>query len=132
MSYTVKSPILGFENTNEVEIVAIDDLFVTMRDKENEGISFTLINPYSLREYSFDVPIAIQTLLEIKEESKVRVYNVVVIQKPLEDSLVNFLAPIVINEDNKKVAQIVLDPRENPNFGMAEPIKEFIKEESTN
>ena len=128
MSYSVKSHILGFESTNEVEIVEIDELFATMKDLNNEAISFTLVNPYLLREYSFDVPKAIEALLDIKEDSKVRVYNIVVVQKPLEESLVNFLAPIVINEDNKTVAQVVLDPKRYPDFEIAEPIKNFIKE----
>jgi flagellar assembly factor FliW len=127
MSYTVKSHILGFENTNKVDLVEIDDLFVTMKDAENDAISFTLINPYPLREYSFDLPIAMQTLLGITDKSKVRIYNIVVIQKPLEESLINFLAPIVINEDNKTLAQVVLDPKAYPEFEMAAPIKSFIQ-----
>ncbi len=127
MSYEVKSHILGFDEMRNVDIIEIDELFATMKDLDNEGISFTLINPYPLREYSFDVPIAIQTLLDINENSNVKVYNIVVIQKPLEDSLVNFLAPIIINEDNKTLAQVVLDPKQNPNYGMAEPIKNFIE-----
>ena len=127
MSYEVKSHILGFDDTKTVDIIEIDELFATMKDRDNEGISFTLVNPYPLREYSFDVPIAIQTLLDINENSNVKVYNIVVIQKPLEESLVNFLAPIIINEDNKTLAQVVLDPKQNPDYGMAEPIKSFIK-----
>ena len=129
MSYTVKSHILGFEETNEIEIIDIDELFSTMKDKNNENISFTLVNPYALREYSFDLPMATKVLLNINENSKVRVFNIVVIQKPLEESFINFLAPIVINEDNKTLAQVVLDPKANPDFGMAEPIKNFIKED---
>ena len=128
MSYEVKGHILGFEETNRVEIVEIDELFATMKDIDNEAITFTLVNPYLLREYSFDVPVATQALLELTDDSNVRVYNIVVIQKPLEESRVNFLAPIIINEDNKTVAQVVLDPKNNPDFGIATPIKEFIKE----
>ena len=130
MSYEVKSHILGFENTKKVDIIEIDELFATMKDSENEGISFTLINPYPLRKYSFDVPIAIQTLLDLHEDSKVKVYNIVVIQKPLEESKVNFLAPVIVNEDNKTIAQVVLDPRLYPDFGMARAIKEFIPKEA--
>ena len=128
MSYEVKGHILGFDDTRNVEIVQIDELFATMKDVDNDAIAFTLVNPYPLREYSFDVPAATQALLELKEDSNVRVYNIVVIQKPLEESRVNFLAPIIINEDNKTVAQVVLDPRSYPDFGIATPIKEFIKE----
>ncbi len=128
MSYEVKGPILGFEDTKKVDIVQIDELFATMKDVDNEAISFTLVNPYPLREYSFDIPAAVRALLDLKEDSNVRVYNIVVIQKPLEESRINFLAPIIINEDNQTVAQVVLDPKENPDFGIATPIKEFIKE----
>ncbi|MCK9491547.1 MAG: flagellar assembly protein FliW [Sulfurimonas sp.] len=124
--YEVKGNILGFEKTMNVEIVQIDNLFSTIRDLDNEGISFTVVNPYELREYSFDVKSNIKVLLDIKENSNLSAYNIVVIQKPLENSTVNFLAPIVINNDNMTIAQAVLDPKRHPDFGMAESIKAFM------
>jgi len=125
MSYEVKGTILGFETTTNLEINAIDNLFLTMKDTKNENISFTLANPYQLREYSFDLPIDIKILLDIDENSSIDVYNIVVIQNPLENSTVNFLAPIVVNNDNNKIAQAVLDGKVYPDFGMAESIKSF-------
>jgi len=127
MNYEVKGTILGFETTTNVEINAIDNLFLTMKDTKNENISFTLANPYQLREYSFDLPIDIKILLDIDENSSIDVYNIVVIQNPLENSTVNFLAPIVVNNDNNKIAQAVLDGKIHPDFGMAESIKSFKK-----
>lgn len=124
--YEVKGSILGFEKTMNVEIVQIDNLFSTIRDLDNENISFTVVNPYELREYSFDIQSNIKVLLDIKEKSNLSAYNIVVIQKPLENSTVNFLAPIVINNDNKTIAQAVLDPKRHPDFGMAEKIKSFM------
>ncbi|MDA3909380.1 MAG: flagellar assembly protein FliW [Sulfurimonas sp.] len=123
--YDVKGSILGFEDTLKVNISEIDELFSTIKDADNEDISFTIANPYALREYSFDIPSDIQKLLEINDKSNVSAYNIVVIQKPLEKSTVNFLAPIVINNDNNKIAQAVLDPVRHPEFGMAESIKSF-------
>ncbi len=125
MSYEVKGNILGFEETTNVEINEMDDLFSTMRDSNNENISFIVVNPYSLREYSFDLPTDIKVVLEIDENSNFSVYNIVVIQKPLEDSTINFLAPIVINNDNNKIAQAVLNSKRHPDFGMAEKIQSF-------
>ena len=125
MSYEIKGNILGFEDTLNVEIHEVDELFSTMQDKDNENISFTIANPYTLREYSFDLPINIKVLLDINENSNVSVYNIVVVQKPLEDSTVNFLAPIIVNNDNKKIGQAVLDPKKHPDFGMSEKIKSF-------
>jgi len=125
MAYEVSGMILGFENTMNVEIKEIDDLFYTMTDLENKNISFTLVNPYLLREYSFDIPIDVKILLDINENSSVSVYNIMVIQKPLEKSTINFLAPIIVNHDNNKLAQTVLDPKKHSQYGMAETIESF-------
>ncbi len=126
MQYTIKSPILGFEDMNQVRLDKVDEMFVTLRDIQNESISLTLVNPYSLREYSFDLPRSIKALLDIDENSKISVYNVVVIQDPLDESCVNFLAPLIFNEDNQTAAQIVLEKKSHPDFGMAESIKSLL------
>ena len=128
MSYDVRGELLGFPDTREVTIVEVDELFSTLKDTKNENISFTIVNPYALREYSFDIPTDIKVLLEINEKSAISVYNILIIQKPLEKSTINFLAPILINHDNNKLAQVVLEPRQNPDFGMAESIESFRKE----
>ncbi len=127
MQYEVKSQIMGFENMMRVDFEKIDEMFATIRDSENEEISFSLLNPYALREYSFDIPLSIKVLLEINENTKLVVYNVVVIQDPLDSSCVNFLAPLVFNEDNNTVAQVVLTATDCPDYGMAESIKSFRK-----
>ena len=125
MSYDIRAEILGFSDTSTVEITAIDELFFTMKDTQDEKVSFTLVNPYLLREYSFNIPSDIKILLDIKETSSLSVYNILVIQKPLEKSVINFLAPIIINNDNNKLAQVILEPSKNPDFGMAETIESF-------
>jgi flagellar assembly factor FliW len=125
MNYEVKGEILGFSETKKVALKEIDELFYTLVDEENEHISFTLVNPYLLREYSFDVPVETQELLSITPESKISVYNILIIQKPLEKSVINFLAPIVINHDNNTLTQVILDPVRHPDYGMAEPIETF-------
>jgi len=124
MQYQVKSTILGFENIGCVELHEIDELFSTLRSCDG-NISFTLVNPYIVREYSFDLPTAIRVLLEINEDSKVVVYNIAVIQDPLDESCINFLAPLIFNQDNATMAQAVLDVKNHPGFGLAEPIKNF-------
>jgi len=127
MSYDVRGELLGFPDTLKLDIVEIDTLFSTMKDIQNKNISFTIVNPYALREYSFDIPSDIKVLLQINEKSSINVYNILIIQKPLEKSTINFLAPIIINNDNNKLAQVILDPRKHPDFGMAESIESFKK-----
>ncbi|WP_297433403.1 flagellar assembly protein FliW [Sulfurimonas sp.] len=128
MGYKVVSEILGFKDMQEIVIEPIDDFFSKMSDANNKNISFILVNPHLLREYSFNLPQDIKTLLKIDNDTSITVYNILLIQKPLEKSTINFLAPIVINNDNKTVAQVVLEPKQNPDFGMAERIESFKQE----
>jgi flagellar assembly factor FliW len=130
MSYKVHGEILGFPNTKEIKIDEIDEFFLRMTDIKNDNISFILVNPYLLRKYSFDVPTDIKNDMQIMDESKLSVHNILVIQHPLEKSTVNFLAPIIINHDNNTLTQIILDPKQNPDFGMAERIETFTSKEA--
>jgi len=125
MSYKVKGEILGFQDTKEVTINEIDPLFSTILDINNENISFTLVNPFLLRDYTIEIPLDAKELLEIDDNSNIAVYNILIIQKPLEKSVINFLAPIVINTDKKLLAQVILDPKKHPDYGMAETIESF-------
>ncbi|MBA1433282.1 MAG: flagellar assembly protein FliW [Epsilonproteobacteria bacterium] len=125
MSYKVKGEILGFQDTKEVAINEIDPLFSTMLDVDNENISFTLVNPFLLQDYTIDIPLDAKELLEIDDNSNIAVYNILIIQKPLEKSTINFLAPLVINMDKKLLAQIILEPKKHPDCGMAETIESF-------
>jgi len=128
MHYEVVSEILGFKETTDVKIEEIDNFFSKMVDAKNENISFILVKPYMLREYEFEIPQDVKQTLQIDDNSKLSVYNILLIQKPLEKSTINFLAPIVINEENKTLAQVVLEPKQHPDFGMAERIESFKQE----
>ena len=125
MSYDVQGELLGFPDTHKVTVIEIDSLFSTLKDVENGNITFTVVNPYALREYSFEIPMDTKILLEIDDKSTLSVYNILIIQKPLENSYINFLAPIIINHDNNKLTQVILEPKKHPDFGMTETIASF-------
>ena len=57
MNLNVVSPILGFDSLKEVGFSKIDDFFYSL---ENEGISFTLINPLKVREYDIEIAESIK------------------------------------------------------------------------
>jgi flagellar assembly factor FliW len=127
MTYQVKTEILGFEDIKSVEFSEIDELFATIKNSDNGSISFSLVNPYLLREYSFDLSKSAKVLLEIDESSNVLIYNIMVVQNPLDESKVNFLAPLIFNKDKGLMGQVVLRASENPDFGLAESIGSFKK-----
>ena len=124
MEFEICSPILGFENVKHVTLEKIDDIFMKLHAAEDARISFTLINPFVLREYDFELTAHSQELLDGNQNSNLLVLNIVLIQTPIEDSLVNFIAPMIFNTDTKKAIQIVLP--ENSKYALAEKISSFL------
>lgn len=128
MIFSVKSPILGFEHIKTMELVELDKFFVKLQSKD-DSTSFTMINPFALRNYDFEIPTYYQELMDIKDSSELRVYNILVVAIPLEKSSVNFLAPIVCNMDNMTLSQVVLDADTYPEYSQVEVIEKFLQKQ---
>lgn len=126
MVFEVKSPILGFEHIKTMELIELDKFFVKLQSKDDET-SFTMINPYALRNYEFEIPTYYQELMDINDNSELRVYNIMIVSIPIETSTVNFMAPIVCNMTNMTLSQIVLDVYNYPDYKQAEKISDFIQ-----
>lgn len=127
MQFELKLPLLGFESIKQMELKKIDDIFMRL-ESVGEGPSFTLINPYVLREYAFDIPASLQALMGIDENSNLLIYAIVILTTPIENSNINFAAPVIFNTDNGQMAQIIID--NSSEFSIAEPIKNYLKDPS--
>lgn len=125
MIFTVKAPIPGFETIKEAEIEKIDEFFVKFISK-SDTTTFTLINPFMLRSYDFEVPAYFKDLLGINETTNILILNIMIIATPIETSTINFIAPLVFNVDNGSVAQVVLDANVYPAFGLMESISQYL------
>jgi len=130
MIFSVKAPILGFEPIKEVELEKIDEFFVKFISK-SDSTTFTLINPFMLRPYEFEIPEYFRTLLDVNEKSNILILNIMIIATPIETSTVNFIAPLVFNVDNQSLAQVVLDASKHPDFGLMESISNFLNKEKS-
>lgn len=130
MVFDVKSPILGFEDVSKMKLEKIDDIFMRLSNTEAIAPVFVLINPFVLREYDFEVPTAIKLLLDLDTSKNILVANIMVMQNPIQNSTINFLAPVVFNFDNHTMAQVVLDSFKHPQYGLAEPISKWYKEDT--
>ncbi len=123
MKIKIVAPIFGFEKIDEVLFENIDDFFAKI---ESENISFTLIDPSKLREYSFEIPDFYKEILKIRTMEDIKVYNIVIISSDIKKSTINFAAPIVINKKENLLAQIALDESSHKEFGVAESIVDYL------
>ncbi len=56
MIFDVKVPILGFETIHKMRLQKIDEIFLRLNSAEEYSVvSFTLVNPFALRKYEFEV-----------------------------------------------------------------------------
>ena len=92
----------------------------------NDGISFTLANPFSLRDYDFDISDSAKSLLKIGDGKELSVLNIIVIQSPIDNSVINFLAPIIVNKKDNIVGQVILDSKKYPQYDISEKISKYI------
>jgi len=125
MKFKVVLPILGFEDVKEFELEEVNENFYTLKDKE-KNVTFTLVNPFFLREYDFEISDNKQKKLELDENSKFLILNIMVVENPFIESTINFAAPLIFNLDKKIMGQVVL---ENSNYSLMEKLKNFIKVE---
>ncbi|MCK9257990.1 MAG: flagellar assembly protein FliW [Sulfurospirillaceae bacterium] len=126
MIFNVASAIPGFSHVKTVELKKIDDFFMQLKSGEDET-SFTLINPYLLREYPFEIPSFYKEILQIDKESAILILNIMIVAKPIEHSTINFIAPVIFNTDSKTMAQVLLDQEKYPDYGIMEGIKDYLK-----
>lgn len=125
---SVRCPILGFEETKNMEFIRVDDIFVKLKSLDGREFTFVLIDPQLIRPgYDFDIPDYYRELLGLNKDSNRQAFVIMAIHKDIHDSTLNFLAPIVINWDNKCLAQVILDSAAYPEFLQMDKISNYMK-----
>lgn len=125
MKFDISVPLLGFEDLKQVELQKIDDIFMKMQSTTDKHISFTLINPFILRDYDFEVSQSVQDSIGASQDSNLLILNIVLTQTPIEDSIVNFISPLIFNTDTNQATQMIL--QDSKEYGVAEKISSFLK-----
>jgi len=123
MDIKIVSPIFGFEEIKEAELERVDDYFYTLKAAE---VSFTLLNPKRVREYQIKIAPSYEKLLDIDDEDEIEFFVIMILQNPIENSFVNFAAPLVLNKTKAKLVQIALDESSYPQYLLSEPISNYL------
>jgi flagellar assembly factor FliW len=123
MKYKVVLPILGFEDIEEFELEEIEPNFYKLTHGD---VSFTLINPAIVRnDYIFEIDDEAQKKLKLTENTDYFVLNIMIVNKPFIESTINFAAPLIFNNDEKIMGQVVLDKYP---YSLTDPLSNYVKE----
>ena len=125
MKFKVVLPILGFEDIKEFELKEVSENFYTLKNEE-KNLTFTLVNPFFLRDYGFEISDNEQKKLELDDNANFLVLNILIVNNPFIESTVNFAAPLIFNLDKKIMGQVVL---EKSNYSLMEKLRDFVKNE---
>lgn len=108
---TFEEGIPGFSDLRSFQLVQAepDSPVFSLLSLENDKIGFWLINPFAFfREYEFTLKEHHKETLQIKEDTPVAVFNIATLRGQ-NAVTVNLKAPIVINMQQQKAKQIILE-----------------------
>lgn len=112
--YKVVLPILGFENVSSLEIEKVDEFFSFLKLDAETKLSVVNMNILNKVSFDFEIDQAALDKLKIKSKDDFETYFIIVSQQPLENSIINLVSPIFINEKEKLIGQYVTNEQVEP------------------
>jgi len=103
----------GFENLRKFVLLnkAENDIpFQWLQSIDDFDLAFVVIDPYAIvGNYDIDIDDNEIEVLEIADINKILIYSIVVVPENIKDMTANLKAPIIINTENMKGKQVVLN-----------------------
>lgn len=103
--------ILGFDEYDKFVLVPFDEEspFSFLQSIDEPSLAFIVINPMEFYiDYEPDIPDDDLKDIEVTSSESVVIASLVTISEKAEDTTMNLMAPIVLNKDNKKAKQVIL------------------------
>jgi flagellar assembly factor FliW len=115
---TFEQGLPGFPDNMKFILLALDsDLpLALLQSTEQKEIGFVIAYPFAFKQdYAFNLNEEDKEQLQVENVEDVLVYAIVTLKETFEESTLNLLAPVVINNRKKLGKQIVLqDNAEHP------------------
>jgi flagellar assembly factor FliW len=111
--------LFAFEHEREFVIIDYDfaapDSPVKCLQSVSGAVSFTIIDPFCfLPGYQPVLTEQEKRDLDCTDEADLRYFVIAVVSRPIQDTVVNLLCPIVINIKNRLAAQVILENSQYP------------------
>ncbi|AEF17908.1 MULTISPECIES: flagellar assembly protein FliW [Thermoanaerobacterium] len=123
--------IPGFERLKSFILLSIDEYtpFKWLQSLDDTDIAFVIVDPkVVIKDYKVELDEETIKSLDIKDLNHVLVYAIVVIPDEIEKMTANLKAPIIINAENNKGMQIIMD---NDKYMIKHPLLKELKNADT-
>ena len=105
--------IPGFDEEKKFVIIPYDEKspFLFMQSVKQEDLAFLIINPFLIfADYEFEIDDASIEDLTVKQSEDLLIYTIITMSEgDIKKMTTNLVAPIVINKENNKAKQVVLE-----------------------
>lgn len=118
--------MFAFENEKEFLLLPFsgsDGTLLCLQSRATPQLAFVVMNPFAL--HLAYTPVLQDDELEelgVKDSRELCYYVLCVVKNPVSTSTVNMKCPVVINDDTRKGAQVILETDE---YGMRHLLSEF-------
>lgn len=123
--------IPGFEGLKSFILLSIEEFtpFKWLQSLDDTDIAFVIVDPKAIiKDYKVELDEETVKLLDIKDLNHILVFAILVIPDEIENMTANLKAPIIINAENNKGMQILLD---NDDYMIKHPILKELKNADT-
>lgn len=122
-----KDGLLGVEHLKKYLLVSSRENlpFKYLQSIDDDALAFIVIDPYLyIPNYSFEIFDDVLDELEVIEASDILVLSIAVIPSDLTKMTANFASPVLINVNNRKGMQIIL---QDAKYKIRQPIFDIYK-----
>lgn len=119
----ISEGLFGFESQKQFIIIRFyddDDTLLCLQSIEEQQLAFIVMNPF--RPFPSYAPTLLNSelkSLDATASTDLCYYVIAVVREDFKDSTVNLKCPVVVNPENKKARQIIL---ENGDYSMRQVI----------
>lgn len=111
---TIVGGIIGFPNFTRYVMLDYNPPFSWLQSVDNSSLAFVVVNAGEFGEnYTFSLPVG-DTEIGLKEDTDVAIVNLVSVRPDPTMTTVNLKAPVVVNLENMRGRQIILDDPRYP------------------
>ncbi|MFZ5945235.1 MAG: flagellar assembly protein FliW [Bacillota bacterium] len=107
--------IIAFEEMKRFFIIESgqEDLpFCWLQSVDDANLAFVILDPFIFKkDYEFTIPESTLDELNIEKAEEVAVFSIIVVPEDLSKISANLLAPLIINTNNLKGKQIILNEK---------------------
>jgi flagellar assembly factor FliW len=104
--------IPGFPEEKSFYVLPLseDGIFLILQSAVSSSIAFIIVNPfYFFKDYDFILEDTVQKGLGLITAEAVSVYTILTVEEPFNHTTANLQAPLIINRDNNKGKQVILN-----------------------